>query len=134
LNRRITVLQVPPWDTLPFPDFHLFHTHYLFCGIFHGRVFPILGVRMLMATIQKLYNKKEKNMILQYTDLFDEKKKIHRIKAKITTEHSASHYGQPVIVLDDGGALDLFSWVSLGYQVIKASKKEQQALRQMGLI
>jgi len=72
-------------------------------------------------------------MILEYTDLFDEQRKPHRAKATITTDHSASHYGQPVIVLEDGGALDLFSWVALGYHVVKASKKEQQALREMGL-
>jgi len=70
-------------------------------------------------------------MILSYHDLGEEKR--HRMKAKITTEHSASSYGQPVIVLEDGGALDLFSWVSLGYQVIRASKKEREALVKMGL-
>jgi hypothetical protein len=73
-------------------------------------------------------------MILSYTDLFDEKRKSHRIKATVTTEHPASHYGQPVIVLEDGGALDLFSWVTLGYRVVKASKKETLALQKMGLI
>lgn len=72
-------------------------------------------------------------MILEYTDLFDEQQKPHRMKATITTDHPASHYGQPVIVLEDGEALDLFSWVALGYRVVKASKKEQQALREMGL-
>ena len=51
-------------------------------------------------------------MILRYRDIFDQNQKAHRIKATITTEHSASHYGQPVIVLDDGQALDYFSWVS----------------------
>ena len=73
-------------------------------------------------------------MILSYTDLFDEKRKSHRIKTTVTTEHPASHYGQPVIVLEDGGALDLFSWVTLGYRVVKASKKETLALQKMGLI
>ena len=70
-------------------------------------------------------------MILSYHNLGEEKR--HRIKASITTEHSASSYGQPVIVLGDGGALDLFSWVSLGYQVIQASKREMEGLRKMGL-
>ena len=70
-------------------------------------------------------------MILSYRNLGEEKR--HRIKAKITTEHSASSYGQPVIVLEDGEALDLFSWVSLGYQVKNASKKEREALVKMGL-
>jgi hypothetical protein len=70
-------------------------------------------------------------MILSYHNLGEEKR--HRIKARVTTEHSASSYGQPVIVLEDGEALDLFSWVSLGYQVKNASKKEREALVKMGL-
>lgn len=56
-----------------------------------------------------------------------------RIKARITTNHSASSYGQPVIVLDDGEALDMMSWVMCGYQVVKASKKELDALASIGL-
>lgn len=70
-------------------------------------------------------------MILSYHNLAGEKR--HRMKAKITTDHSASSYGQPVIVLEDGGALDLFSWTALGYHVVKASKKEKEALVKMGL-
>jgi hypothetical protein len=70
-------------------------------------------------------------MILSYHNLGDLKR--HRIKATVTTEHSASSYGQPVIVLEDGGALDLMSWVGLGYQVVKASKKEMEGLIRMGL-
>jgi len=70
-------------------------------------------------------------MKLSYHDLGHLKR--HRIKATVTTEHSASSYGQPVIVLGDGGALDLFSWVSLGYQVVRASKREMEGLRKMGL-
>ena len=70
-------------------------------------------------------------MILSYHNLGEEKR--HRVKAKITTEHSASSYGQPVIVLEDGGAIDLMSWVGLGYQVVRASKKEKANLAKMGL-
>ena len=70
-------------------------------------------------------------MILSYHNLGHLKR--HRIKASVTTEHSASSYGQPVIVLEDGGALDLFSWVSLGYEVVKASKKEREGLMRMEL-
>lgn len=72
-------------------------------------------------------------MTLQYTDIF-RGDKVHKVKAKITTEHSASSYGQPVIVLEDGGALDLTSWVGLGYKVVKATENERAALRKMGLI
>lgn len=70
-------------------------------------------------------------MILSYHNLGEVKR--HRMKASVTTEHSASSYGQPVIVLEDGEALDLMSWVGLGYQVVKASKKEREALLKMGL-
>lgn len=70
-------------------------------------------------------------MILSYHCVGEEKR--HRVKAKVTTEHSASSYGQPVIVLGDGGVLDLISWVSLGYQVVKATKREMSALEKMGL-
>jgi len=71
-------------------------------------------------------------MILSYHNLGEEKR--HRVKAKVTTEHSASSYGQPVIVLEDGDALDLFSWTALGYRVVKAEKREMAALQRLGLI
>lgn len=73
-------------------------------------------------------------MLLSYRDIFERSKRRHRIKAEVTTEHSASSYGQPVIVLDDGGALDLMSWVAMGYQVVKATKKERSELQRMGLL
>ena len=61
-------------------------------------------------------------MELSYTDILTGKNK--RTKARITTDHPASSYGQPVVVLPDGGALDGQSWVLLGYQVVKISKTE----------
>jgi hypothetical protein len=70
-------------------------------------------------------------MILSYHNLGEERR--HRMKAKITTDHSSSSYGQPVIVLADGGALDLMSWVGLGYRVVSATKKEISALEKLGL-
>lgn len=73
-------------------------------------------------------------MILSYKDIFNPDAKRTRIKAEITTEHPASSYGQPVIVLPDGGALDLMSWVAMNYQVEKATKKEREGLIKMGLI
>jgi hypothetical protein len=75
-----------------------------------------------------------REMILSYQDLFEENARRTRVKAKITTEHSASSYGQPVIVLEDGGALDLPSWVMLNYRVEKATEKELQALQKLGLL
>jgi hypothetical protein len=73
-------------------------------------------------------------MILSYRDLFHESKRRTRIKAELTTEHPASSCGQPVIVLDDGGLIDLLSWVSLDYCVVCANKKESQELARMGLL
>ena len=56
------------------------------------------------------------------------------VKVKVTSEHSASSYGQPVIVLPDGSALDLMSWVGCGYRVVEATIEERQQLGRMGLI
>jgi hypothetical protein len=62
-------------------------------------------------------------MILQYTDVFEGGKE-RKIKGELTTEHSASSYGMPVIVLPDGGVLSAESWVMLGYKVLSISQKE----------
>lgn len=62
-------------------------------------------------------------MILSYTDIFEDGKPC-RIKADITTDHPASSYGMPVVVLPDGQALSADSWVLLNYHVVKASKAE----------
>jgi hypothetical protein len=70
-------------------------------------------------------------MILSYTD---HEGKTYQVKVRITTNHAASSYNQPVIVLPDGGALDLTSWVGLGYHVEKATPKERQGLSKIGLI
>ena len=59
----------------------------------------------------------------------DEDRQI--ISAEITTEHSASSYGQPVILLEDGGALDLMSWVALDYQVEEATDDEWDSLNKL---
>jgi hypothetical protein len=52
----------------------------------------------------------------------------HTVEATITTEHPASSYGQPVIVMSDGGALDLASWAMLGYQIVEATREERAQL------
>ena len=62
-------------------------------------------------------------MILTYTDIFKDGE-VCRIKAEITTDHPASSYGQPVLVLPDGQTLNAESWVLLDYHVVKASKSE----------
>jgi hypothetical protein len=53
---------------------------------------------------------------------------------EITTEHPPRSYGQPVIVLPDGGSLDLFSWVAGDYRVVRATKAEREALVRLGLV
>ena len=73
-------------------------------------------------------------MTLSYRDIFEPGAKRVKIKATVTTAHSASSYGQPVIVLQDGGALDLMSWVAMNYQVVKATAQERAGLTKMGLI
>ena len=70
-------------------------------------------------------------MELSYCDLFEPEKGRKRISAEVTTEHSASHYGQPVIVLEDGGCLDLQSWVLMDYRVEKASKEEKEGINKI---
>lgn len=67
-------------------------------------------------------------MLLRYRDLDG---KVHNTKAKITTDHPASSYGQPVIVLPDGSALDLISWIGLGYEVVRATAKEREQLERI---
>ena len=61
-------------------------------------------------------------MKLSYQDLFDTGRK--EIEATVTTEHSASSYGLPVVLLEDGGLLSAESWVLLGYSIVSLSKKE----------
>ena len=69
-------------------------------------------------------------MMLSYIDLFGDGSRKN-IRASVTTDHSDSHYGQPVIVLKDGGSLDLQSWVILNYRVEKATHKERQGLKKV---
>ena len=52
-----------------------------------------------------------------------ESDKRRKITVRLTTGHSASSYGQPVIVLPDGGALDLMSWVGCGYRVERTTAR-----------
>jgi len=73
-------------------------------------------------------------MLLSFQDLFDTEAGRKEIEAEITTEHSASSYGQPVIVLEGGNALDLMSWVNMRYRVEEATAEEWQALRKLGFV
>ncbi|WP_319561341.1 hypothetical protein [Marispirochaeta sp.] len=68
-------------------------------------------------------------MTLSYRDILgdDERKTI---EATITTDHSSSHYGGPVIVLPDGGGLDYQSAALLDYQIEEASAEEADLLNE----
>lgn len=65
-------------------------------------------------------------MTLSYQDLMETKRT--RIEAEITTDHPASHYSQPVIVLPDGNPLDYQSAILLDYQIEKATDQEREML------
>lgn len=67
-------------------------------------------------------------MKLSYLGLMDTKRST--IKATITTDHPASSYGMPVIVLEDGGALDYTSAILLDYRVEHIAEKEKPLLAQ----
>jgi len=51
------------------------------------------------------------------------------VNAHITTEHSC---GQPVIVQEDGEAVDPISWKMCGYRVLEATPLEKEQLARMG--
>jgi len=72
-------------------------------------------------------------MVLSYQDK-DESKERQWIRAKITIDHSESGNGQTVLVLDDGGVLDLMSLASMGYRVEKVNRKERVELQKIGLL
>ena len=72
-------------------------------------------------------------MILSYRDIYDEDSERARIKAVITKNHCAGPRGQAVIVLEDGGVLDLMSWTAMDCRVERATKKEREILAKMGL-
>ena len=72
-------------------------------------------------------------MLLSYRDLLEDTEDRTRITAEVTTTHPESHYGQPVIVLPDGGALGLFSWVSMDYQIVEATPEELRAVLETGI-
>ena len=71
-------------------------------------------------------------MTLSYVvDPFGESDEREMVEAHLTTDHSASSYGQPVVVLPDGGALDLMSWVGCGYQIEEATDEERAQVAAM---
>lgn len=67
-------------------------------------------------------------MQLSYVDLLGDRER-HAIDATVTTDHAASSYGIPVVVLPDGESLSIASWILLGYQVEQATPDEFDALK-----
>lgn len=67
-------------------------------------------------------------MELSYVDLLGDRER-HEVDATVTTDHPASSYGIPVIVLADGEALDVQSWMILLYRVERATPEELEGLR-----
>jgi hypothetical protein len=73
-------------------------------------------------------------MKLSYTNILGDGKR-HTISATITTEHSLSSYGQPVLLLEDGNPLNVESWILMAYQVVNATNAEYALLQKwVGLI
>lgn len=70
-------------------------------------------------------------MKLSYMDILGDGQR-HIVKAKVTSDHPDSSYGQPVIVLDsDNKALDITSWVLLNYQIVEATPEEFELLKRV---
>ena len=67
-------------------------------------------------------------MKLSYVDILGDSQR-HLIDVEITTKHPYSIYGQPVIVLPDGGLLDATLWILMGFQVVKVNENEFGLLR-----
>jgi len=67
-------------------------------------------------------------MKLSYVDLLGDHER-HEVDATVTTDHPASSYGIPVVVLADGEALDALSWQTLLYRVERATPEELEDLR-----
>lgn len=67
-------------------------------------------------------------MKLSYVDLLGDRER-HEVDATVTTDHPASSYGIPVVVLADGEALDVQSWLILLYRVERATPEEFADLR-----
>ncbi len=59
----------------------------------------------------------------------------HEATATVTTDHPASSYGQPVIVLDsDGDALDINSWTLLDYRIEQANPEEAEQIKRVLIV
>lgn len=68
-------------------------------------------------------------MKLSYRDITGDGQR-HTVQATVTTDHAASSYGQPVVVLPDGDTLDASSWALCDYRIEEITAEEyDQMLR-----
>lgn len=56
--------------------------------------------------------------------------KSHTEHVRFTTEHPASHYGQPVMVGAKHGLLDHQNWVLQGGRIVKCTEREAEQFKQ----
>ena len=56
----------------------------------------------------------------------------YETEAALTTDHAASSYGRPVLVIDTGDALGPADCLLADYRIIEASKDELHALAAAG--
>lgn len=68
-------------------------------------------------------------MLLSYVDLSNPAGGRRQVEATVTTQHAASSYGRPVVVLATGEVVDALSWAALDYRVERATAAERAALR-----
>ena len=68
-------------------------------------------------------------MILTFRD--PETKFYRKVAASITTNHTESGYGQPVIMLSTGEVVDTLSWHLREYQVVEATIQEHHLLSEI---
>lgn len=61
-------------------------------------------------------------MLLSYVDFLTGER--HQMNATITTDHPASSYGQPVVIIEDGDPVNFSDWVLLQYRVEAADAAE----------
>lgn len=64
-------------------------------------------------------------MIITLKDIYTGK--LNRYRVSLTTDHSASHYGQPVMVFRrDGHIVDIFNWLLGTGRVAKFESPEER--------
>lgn len=67
-------------------------------------------------------------MKISYYDLLGDQQR-HTMDAELTTDHPASSYGQPVLLIGDGDPLDYTSWMLLDYRVEEIAEDEVEPMR-----